>query len=148
MGKTMRWPINRVSRISVHSVPLVDHRVTGGVLRECCDAKAIGHGTNSLLTVPEPRCAEIQWIGQKASADAGPGFEHGNRATTSVHGLSDSQPTDACANDDYIRLRHELLTSCSFIPMGTMPVAECEICNARQVLTEEPSPESTDWVGN
>ena len=111
MGKTMRRPINRVSRIPVHCVPLVDHRVTSDVLRECSDAKAIGHGTNSLLTVPEPRCAEIQWIGQKSSADAGPGFEHGDRTTTSVDGLSDSQPADACANDDYVRVAHVLLTS-------------------------------------
>ena len=111
MGKTARWPINRVSRIPVHSVPLVDHRISSDVLRECCDAKAIGHGTNSLLTIPEPRCAEIQWIGQKSSADTGPGFEHGDRATTSVQGLSDGQATDACANDDDVRLRHVLLTS-------------------------------------
>jgi hypothetical protein len=64
-----------------------------------------------LLTVPEPGCAEIQRIGQKPSADAAPGFEHGDRAATSVHGISDSQPTDACANDDYLRLAHMLLTS-------------------------------------
>lgn len=117
MRKTMRWPINGVSRIPVHSVPLVDHRITSDVLRECCDAKAIGHGTNSLLTIPEPRCAEIQWIGQKSSADARPGLEHGDRTTTSVHGLSDGQPADACANDDDVRLMHLWLTSSSFIPM-------------------------------
>ena len=111
MGKTMRWPINGVSGISVHAVPLVDHRIPTDVLRKCCDAKAIGHGTNSMLTIPKPRCPEIQWIGQKSSADSGPGFDHGDRATTSVHGLSDGQPTDACANDDDVRLTHVFLTS-------------------------------------
>ena len=111
MGEPMRWPINGVSGISVHAVAVVDHRIPTDVLRECCDAKAIGHGTNSLLTVPEPRCAKIQWIGQKSSADTGPRFEHGDRATTSVQGLSDSQATDACANDDDVRLTHVWLTS-------------------------------------
>jgi hypothetical protein len=60
----MRRSIDRVSGIPVHCVPLVDHRVASDVLRKYCDAKTIGHGTDPLLTVPEPRCAEIQRIGQ------------------------------------------------------------------------------------